>query len=161
MSRRLRKACKQVIEISKQEGMNFSELQRFLRNLNNELKAQNWEDSVNRTEEEKAFKKKADQFFDMIDEIIKSKGLFGKNGCKEKYEELLSVYFIYRNDIDTERKLLMITAERFHIQTNTMSLYMRDLRKILLEYFEKVPRVEQMDTLHLIKYTMKYVEEYF
>ena len=161
MSRRLRKACKQVIEISKQEGMNFSELQKFLRDLNNELKAQKWEDSVNRTEEEKAFKKKADQFFEMINETIKSKGVFGKNGCKEKYAELLTVYFIYRNDIDTERKLLMITAERFHIQTNTMSLYMRDLRKILLEYFEKVSGVEQMDTLHLIKYTMKYVEEYF
>jgi len=161
MSRRLRKACKNVLEISKQEGMNFSELQRFLRDLNNELKAQNWEDSVNRTEEEKAFKKKADQFFEMIDETIKFKGVFGKNGCKEKYAELLSVYFIYRNDIDSKRKLLMITAERFHIQTNTMSLYMRDLRKILLEFFVRVPGIEELEELYLIEHTVDYIENYF
>ena len=72
MSRRLRKACKNVIEISQQEGMNFSELQEFLRKLNNEMKAQKLEDSVNRTAEEKAFKEKAEHFLELNESEIKS-----------------------------------------------------------------------------------------
>lgn len=161
MSRRLRKACKQVIEISKQEGMNFSELQEFLRELNNEMKAQKWEESVNRTEEEKAFKKKADEFFELNEAEIKAKIPGVKNNCKAKYAELLCVYFTYGKEIDSERKLLLMTALRFRIQTNTMKRYLLDLREILMKFFKKVPGIYKFGTLELMDYTVKYIKDYF
>lgn len=161
MSRRLRKACKQLIEISKQEGMNFSELQKFLRELNNEMKAQKWEESVNRNAEEKTFKKKAEHFFELNESEIKSKIPSVRNNYKVKYAELLCVYFTNRKEIDSERKLLLMTAWRFQIQTNTMKKYLPGLKEILTEFFKKVPGIEKFGTLELIDYTVKYIEDYF
>lgn len=160
MSRRLRKACKSVIEISKQEGMNFSELQEFLRDLNNELKSQKWEDSVHRSEEEKAFKKKAEHFLELNESEIKSKIHSVRNNYKVKYVELLCVYFTNRREIDSERKLLLMTAWRFQIQTNSMKKYLPGLKEILIEFFKKVPEIEEFGTLELLDYTIKYIEDY-
>ena len=130
MSRRLRKACKNVIEISQQEGMNFSELQEFLRKLNNEMKAQKLEDSVNRTAEEKAFKEKAEHFLELNESEIKSQIPSVRNNYKVKYTELLCVYFTNKKKIDSERKLLLMTAWRFQIQTNSIKKYLPGLKEI-------------------------------
>ena len=161
MSRRLRKACKNVIEISQQEGMNFSELQEFLRNLNSEMKAQKLEDSVSRTPEEKAFKEKAEHFLELNESEIKSQIPSVINNYKVKYAELLCVYFTNKKEIDSERKLLLITAWRFQIQTHSMKKYLLGLKEILTEFFKKVPGIEKFGTLELLDYTVKYIEDYF
>ena len=161
MSRRLRKACKSVIEISKQEGMNFSELQEFLRDLNNELKSQKWEDSVHRSEEENAFKEKAEHFLELNESEIKSQIPSVRNNYKVKYTELLCVYFTNKKKIDSERKLLLMTAWRFQIQTNSIKKYLPGLKEILTEFFKKVPEIEKFGTLELLDYTVKYIEDYF
>ncbi len=161
MSRRLRKACKNVIKISQQEGMNFSDLQIFLRNLNSEMKNQEREEEIKRTTKEEAFKKKADEFVELNESEIKSEILYAKNNCKVKYAELLCVYFTYRKEIDSERKLLLMTALRFKIQTNSMMRYLRDLREILVKFFKNVPGIYEFETLELIDYTVKYIEDYF
>ena len=160
MSRRLRKACKNVIGISQQEGMNFSELQKFLRELNNEMKAQKCEDSVNRTAEEKAFKKKAEHFLELNESEIKSQNPSVRNNYKVKYTELLCVYFANRKEIDSERNLLLMTAWRFQIRTNSIKKYLPGLKKILTEFFKKVPEIEKFGTLELLDYTVKYIEDY-
>ena len=160
MSRRLRKACKNVIRISRQEGMNFNELEKFLRDLNDEMKEQEREKRINRTAEEKAFKEKADAFFELNESEIKSRNPSIRNNYKVKYAELLCVYFTNRKEIDSERKLLLMTAGRFQIQTNSIKKYLPGLKEILTEYFKNVPGIEKFGTIELIDYTVLYVEEY-
>lgn len=157
----IREECKILIKLSKEEGMSFEELEKVLRNIHQEMKKQAKETRINRTNREKDFKEKADEFVEMNKIAGNSEKFFRRRACEEKYTELLCVYYTYAQEITGDESLIKKVAERLEIQDNTMKYYVKKMKELLQEFFKNVPDVKEWKTIDLIRYAIDYIENYF